>query len=214
MWGRSTTTICVLKENKMNILKIGLIILTPVCLLFVKCSKKQEVIILKPSLFITLRDSAGKGVSGATVRLYKDAQDSGITQISDTTGVVLFQNLEAKIYYWLAQKGCSTNRNSKNTINRPLIQGVVLYGYSLMSATGILKITNTSAEPYKISDSLFNIKQSNGFNITLSSDTPYIAYPRVGSYVIHSEKVSTPGIGKDTLIKVQCGDTSIIFLSY
>lgn len=199
----------------MNILKIGgLFILALACLLLVKCSKKQQEIVVSPSLFITLRDSAGKGVGGATVRLYKNAQDSGITQISDSAGVVFFQNLETKIYYWFAQKGCLTNRNSKNTIGRPLIQGIVLYGYSLMSATGILKIANSSAEPYTVSDSLFNVTFSNSFKITLSSDTPYIAYPRVGSYVIHSEKVSTPGIGKDTLIKVQCGDTSTIVLPY
>ena len=188
----------------MNILKIGLTIFSLTCLLFVKCSKNQEII-LKPRLFITLKDEAGNGISGATVRLYKNAQDPGITQISDTSGIVIFRNLEAELYYWLAEKGCKTNRNSQNTLDRPLVQNVILYGYSVMSETGTLKITNTLAEPYKVSDSLFNI--------TLN-DTPYIAYPKVGSYIIHSEKVSTPGIGKDTLIQVSCGDTSFIILPY
>ena len=140
------------------------------------------------------------------MRLYKSANDSGITQISDTTGIVLFSDLDAALYYWLAEKGCKTNRNSQTTLNTELIPGVVLYGYSVLSETGILKITNSSPEPYNVSDSLFNI--------TLSRDTPYIAYPVIGSYLIHSEKVSTPGAGKDTLIQITCGDTSFLNLPY
>jgi hypothetical protein len=189
----------------MKIFIIGLVLFSLTCLLLTKCSKKQEII-LNPRLFITLKDEVGNSIPGATVRLYKNAQDPGIIQISDTTGVVIFRNLEPELYYWLAQKGCRTNRNSQNTLGRPLIQDVILYGYSVMSETGTLKITNTSTEPYKISDSLFNI--------TLSNDTPYITYPGIGSYLIHSEKVSTPGIGKDTLIQIRCGDTSIIVLPY
>lgn len=189
----------------MTVRKIVLLVLSLSCLVGIKCSKSHEIT-TKPSLFITLKDEAGKKVSGATVRLYKNEQDSGITQISDTTGFVFFQNLEAEQYYWLAQKGCKTNRNSQNTTNRALIPDVVLYGYSVLSETGILKIINTDAEPYKVSDSLFKI--------TISRDTPYILYPIVGLYVIHSEKVNTPGTGKDTLITIQCGDTSRIILPY
>lgn len=188
----------------MKILKMGLIVLPLACLLFMMCAKNQDII-LKPRLLITLRDEAGKKVPGATVRLYKSEQDSGITQISDTTGTVIFNNLEEELYYWLAVKGCKTNRNSQNTLNRPLIQDAILYGSSVLSETGTLKITNTSTEPYQVSDSLFNI---------ILNDTPYIAFPKVGSYVIHSEKVSTPGIGKDTLIKIRCGDTTSIRLPY
>lgn len=196
----------VFKENKMNIRKIILIVLPLTCLLFIKCSKNKEII-SKPSLFITLKDESRNSISNATVRLYKNARDSGITQISDTSGIVIFRNLGVELYYWLAEKGCKTNRNSQNTLNRPLIPGAILYGYSVLSETGTLKITNISTEHYKVSDSLL-------FNITLSNDTPFIVYPKVGSYVIHSEKVSTPGIGKDTLIQVRCGDTSIINLPY
>jgi hypothetical protein len=189
----------------MNILKIGFIIFSLTCLLFMKCSKYQETI-LKPRLLITLKDESGNSISGATVRLYKNAQDTGITQLSDTTGIVLFQNLEAELYFWFAEKGCKTNGISQNTLNRPLIENVVLYGYSVMSETGILKITNTSTESYKVSDSLFNI--------TLSNDTPYIAHRKIGSYMIHSAKVSTPGVVKDTLIQIRCRDTTIIILPY
>ncbi len=189
----------------MNIRRVGSIVLVLVCFLFVGCSKTQ-VIFEKPKLFITLKDALGNGVDSATVRLYKNAQDSGISQLSDTSGVVIFSNLEPVLYYWFAEKGCATNRISKNTVNRPLIEGAILYGYSVMYETGTLKITNTSAEPYKVSDSFFDI--------TLPGDTTYIVYPIAGSRTIHSEKVSTPGIGKDTLIKTQCGNTNIIMIPY
>ena len=189
----------------MKILKIGLIISPLICLFLINCSKTQEII-LQPRLFITLKDDTGKSVAGATVRLYKNAQDTGITQISDSTGFVIFDSLEAKLYYWLAQKGCKTNRNSQTTLNRPLVPTAILYGYSVLSETGTLEITNTSTEPYKVSDTLFKI--------TLSKDTPYIAYPKVGSYLIHHEKVSAPGIGKDTLIQIRCGDTTRLRLPY
>lgn len=189
----------------MNIRGVAPIALVLVCFLFVRCSKTLEII-EKPKLFITLKDPLGNGVDSAAVRLYKNAQDSGITQLSDSSGVVIFSNLEPVLYYWFAQKGCATNRISKNTIGRPLIEGAILYGYSVMYETGTLEITNRSAEPYKISDSFFNI--------TLPGDTTYILYPIVGSRTLHAEKISTPGMGKDTLIKTQCGDTSVIIIPY
>ena len=176
-------------------------------LLFIKCTKKEQPILSKPILFITLKDTAGNNISGATVRLYKNDLDTGIIRISDTTGLVKFYNLESEVYYWLAEKGCKTNRNSQTTLNRILIPGAVLYGNSVLSETGTLKITNTSTERSKVSDSTF-------FNLTISLDTPYITYPKVGSHKIHSEKLSTPGIGKDTLIQIQCGDTTFITLPY
>jgi hypothetical protein len=188
----------------MKRLTIGLTVLSLACLLLTVCSKNKEVI-LKPRLHITLKNDSAKSVAGATVRLYKNAQDSVAMLISDTRGVVFFENLEPVIYYWIAEKGCSTNRMSQVSLNRPLVTDAVLYGNSVVSGTGVLKITNISGEPYKLSDSLFSI---------VLNDTPYIAYRRVGSYNIHSEKLSTPGVGKDTLIEIRCGDTTRIILPY
>ncbi len=171
---------------------------------FVTCKKNDTS--FNPRLLITLRNDTGGIVSGATVRLYKNVFDAGITKISDSTGIVIFNDLEEELYYWLAEKGCQTNRNSQTTLNRILIPDVILYGYSVLSETGTLIITNHSPEPYKVSDSLFNI--------TLNSDTPFITYPKVSSYTIHSEKVSTPGVGKDTLVHITCADTVRINLPY
>jgi hypothetical protein len=189
----------------MNMLKIGFVIFLLSCLILMNCSKYQETV-LKPRLLITLKDESGNSVRGATVRLYKNAQDTGITQLSDTTGIVLFENLEPVLYFWDAEKGCKTNRISQHTLNRPLIEDVVLYGYSVMSETGTLKIDNTSIEPYKVTDSLFNI--------TVYKDTPYIAHRKIGSYTIRSSKLSTPGIVKDSLIQIRCSDTTILHLPY
>lgn len=173
-------------------------------MLFIKCAKNEEI--LKPRLLITLKNDTGSIVSGATVRLYKNAFDTGITKISDSTGIVIFSDLDAELYYWFAKKGCKTNRNSQTTLNRILIPNAILYGYSVLSETGTLIITNNSSEPYKVSDSLFTI--------TLSNNTPYITYPKVKSYTIHSEKVSTPGVGKDTLVHITCADTVRINLPF
>ena len=186
-------------------LTTALVIFSLGCLLFTNCKKHEETI-LKPRLFITLKDDSARAVVGATVRLYKNAQDPGIVLVSDTTGTVLFENLEPVLYHWHAEKGCSTNRVSQTTLNRPLLEDVVLYGYSVMTETGILKITTTSTEPYKVSDSLVTT------NVYI--DTPYIAYRKVRSWLIHSEKLSTPGIGKDTLLRVNCGDTTRLVLPY
>lgn len=189
----------------MNISRPGTLILVLACSLYVGCSK-QQVTFEKAKLFITLKDPLGKSIDSATVRLYKSAQDTGITQLSDTTGIVIFRNLEPTIYYWFAQKGCATNRISQTTLNRPLIDNVILYGYSVLYQTSTLIITNTSAEPYKVTD-LF-------FTITIPADSTYTVYPIVGSRTVHSEKVSTPGAGKDTLITSQCGDTSRLMIPY
>ena len=81
-----------------------------------------------------------------------------------------------------------------------------MYGYSILSETGTLKITINATEPYKLFDSTFNIK--------LPKDTSYFIYPKVGFHRIRAEKVSTPGIGKDSIILIKCADTAFIKLPF
>ncbi|MEO7802705.1 MAG: hypothetical protein ABIR81_11925 [Ginsengibacter sp.] len=170
------------------------------------CSKKVDSPPLKPRLLITLKDTARQSVAGATVTLYKNSNDPGITNISDSTGIVIFDSLEVALYYWVAQKDCKTNWNSQTTLKRVLVPDVILYGYSVLSETGTLKIINNSIDTYKVVDSFYKS------SITLSKDTPYIGHPETGKHIIHSEKVSTPGVGKDTVVDIKCGDTSVINL--
>ncbi len=183
-----------------------LILVLLASLFFLRCAKNPPQEKLKTRLMITLRDDEGKSVAGTVVRLYKNAADTGIIRIADSTGKLYYPNLEPTLYYWTAEKGCKNNRASQTTLNRPLIDGIILYGYSVLSANGTLKVKNNSAEPYKLSDSTFSV--------TLPADTTWFGYPKIGVHKIHAEKISTPGIGKDTLIQIKCGDTTFITLPF
>lgn len=196
----------VLKAELMKTHLSYLIISLVIICLFYGCAKVTDPAEQKPVLFITLRDDSAKAVSGATVRLYKTNIDSSLVKISDSTGVVIFNDLDIARYNWIAEKGCLTNRISQTTLNRDMIPDVILYGYSVMAKTGALKIINNGAEDYKIKDSLITI--------TLKKDSTYFAFRRVYAYKINSEKISTPGTGKDTIINIQCADTTILRLPY
>jgi hypothetical protein len=175
-------------------------------LLFLKCAKTPRQEKLKTRLMITLGDDEGKSVAGTVVRLYKDVADTGIMRTADSTGKLYYPDLEPTLYYWSAQKGCKNNRASQTTLNRPLLDGIILYGYSVLSANGTLKVKNNSAESYKLSDSTFSV--------TLPADTTWFGYPKIGVHKIHAEKINTPGTGKDTLVQIKCGDTTVINLPF
>jgi hypothetical protein len=183
-----------------------LIIALLTSLFFLRCAKTPPPEKLKTRLMIRLGDDEGKSVAGTVVRLYKNAMDTGIVRIADSTGKLYYPDLEPTLYYWFAEKGCKNNRRSQTTLNRPLIDGIILYGYSVLSANGTLKVTNNAAEPYKLSDSTFSI--------TLPADTTWFGYPKIGVHKLHAEKVSTPGIGKDSLVQIKCGDTTVINLPF
>src|SRR6187455_2598941 len=94
--------------------------------LFPNCTKVEKQETRKPRLFITLKDDIGKSISGATVRLYKNNIDSSLIKISDSTGVVMFFDLDVATYHWIAEKGCLSNRTSQTTLNRNLIPNAIL----------------------------------------------------------------------------------------
>ncbi len=189
---------------KNNINLLGLLLLISVVL--INCTKTAQVQDVKPRLLITLKDESGNSVSGATVRLYKNVLDSGIIKVTDSSGVVIYYDLDAALYYWDAQKGCKTNRISQTTIGRPLIPNVILYGYSIMSETGELIIENNSPESYAVSDSLFRT--------IIKSDSSYTTFKKIGSYLLHSSPLSDSTLVRDTLIHINCGDTIRISLPY
>ena len=179
-----------------------LLLLMLPCVLFFNCAKIPPPEKLKTRLLITLKDDKGLSVVGTVVRLFKNAADTGIVRIADSSGVLYYPDLEVALYYWLAEKGCKNNRASQTTLNRPLVEGFILYGYAVLSETGTLKITNNSAEAYKLFDSTFTVK--------LPADTIYFTYPKVGRHKIRVEKISTPGVGKDSIIQIKCSDTVYI----
>ncbi len=48
----------------------------------------------------------------------------------------------------------------------------------------------------------------------LPKDTSYFIYPKVGFHRIRAEKVSTPGIGKDSIILIKCADTAYLKIPF
>ena len=187
---------------KITVPILVLLLLMLPSVLFLNCAKIPPPEKLKTRLMITLKDDKDLSVAGTVVRLYKNAADTGIISVADSSGILYYPDLKVAVYYWLAEKGCKNNRASQTTLNRPLIEGFILYGYAVLSETGTLKITNNSAEAYKLSDSTFTVK--------LPADTTYFTYPKVGFHKIRVEKVSTPGVGKDSIIQIKCYDTTYI----
>lgn len=178
-----------------------------ICLLLASCSDPIKEELAKPKLRITLKNDTGKSIVGAVVRLYKDVADTGFIKVSDSSGIVLFTDLEPVLYYWFAKKDCKTNRTSQTTLNQRLNPGAIHYGYSVMAETGTLNIINNSVDKYRVSDSVMNQ--------AIAKDTPYLAHRRVKSFLIHVEKVQEPpDIGKDTLIIIKCGDTTVLNIPF
>lgn len=169
--------------------------------MLLQCTKPLPPEVLKTRLLITLRDEKGESVNGTVVTLYKkNVPDSAIVRIADSSGVLLYPDLEIATYYWLAKKDCKTNLASQTTLGRNLVNGAILYGYSVMAATSTLKLKNNAADAYKLFDPTINL--------TLPADTNFIAYPKVGSHTLRLQKLSEPRTFKDTILQFNCGDTT------
>ena len=169
---------------------------------FTQCSKTHDD--QNTRLEITLADEAGNKVPSVTVNLYKYNGDLTSTGITDINGRVLFSNLEPTLYNWIAESGCQTNRLSETTTGSALVPNAIIYGYSVLSETGPLKVTNNSTNSYFVTSST----SSN----TLVGNDQIIVYFKTGPHIIHTENIATPGIGRDTLIQILCADTTKINL--
>lgn len=96
-------------------------------LAFFACSKeKTELIDNAPQLEITVVDISHSPVADAAVSLFVNEADwkAQTNSIAETTtndnGQALFQELEAEVYYFYAQKGEMTNQKSTSLIDTPL----------------------------------------------------------------------------------------------
>lgn len=172
---------------------------------FTGCSKNSND--STPSLQITFKDESGNLVSGASVKLYRALDrinQIGTTQISGANGIVTFTNLPTDTYTSLAEKGCQTNFANQLLLAYPVTENVLHTVTDFLYNAGHLKLINTTSVNYSITAPFFPIGS------TLSSNTTLVTNVRVGSYAIHGEPVTTPGIGRDTVINITCGDTAII----
>ena len=181
-------------------------ILSMTVLLFITCAKTQPEPVLKTRLLITLRDDEGKSVDSAVVKLYKKGTTIPVIKTVDSTGIAYFPDLETATYYWTAEKGCKNNLASQQTLNKPLIEGVILYGYSILSSRAVLQIENTSADKYQLSDSTINV--------SLAGDTTMYVYPKIGNRTFHFVPSDTLKKTKDTMVNIICGDTAFLKLPF
>lgn len=130
------------------------------CVLFVAtiigCSKNsdspaQQKTVLK----ITVTDG-GSIVPGATVKLYTSLTDFqngtnvNLSGVTDNTGVATFTDVAAINYYFYVQNGCKDNYNGQVGTTSPVTANIVNYAAVSLSSVGTLKISNTSANPYKV----------------------------------------------------------------
>lgn len=178
-----------------------------VTLFVVSCTKIAPEPVLKTRLLITLRDDEGKRVDSALVTLYKNGVAAPVDTLSvDSTGIAYFPDLAVATYHWTAAKGCKTNLASQQSLNKPLIEGMILYGYSVLSSRAVLKIENTTANTYTIADSTINV--------SFRGDTTLYVYPKIGTRTFHFEPADTLKNALDTVMEVTCGDTAYLKLPF
>ncbi len=122
------------------------------------CSKDTN---LPPtSLELILKDTLGKPVYGASVRLFKNSEfvqygmnspfQIGKTQISDSSGKVLFSNLSILQYYFYADKDCYNNYNGIITSTIPIKANIKNTFNVILTSTGTISFINESGNTYQI----------------------------------------------------------------
>ena len=185
---------------------LPVIILVLVCILFTGCSKDTNS--TAASLQITCKDESGNLITGASVRLYRTfdpINQVGTTLITGTDGTVTFNNLSEDIYVWVAEKDCQTNQINQLQMTLFLTGNKLNTVTDILHNAGYLKLINTTSSiDYSIRAPFFSMRT------TLPANTIQVTSVRVGSYTVHGEQVANPGVGKDTVINIICGDTSVI----
>src|SRR5712675_47190 len=99
-----------------------------IILTFDACSKSgnnsQKV---TTGLQLTMTDSLGNKMTGASVALYSSSADwanranAVATAVTDASGIVNFDSLSAIPYFWYASLDCRNNSTGIYTTNVPLI---------------------------------------------------------------------------------------------
>ncbi len=153
----------------------------------------NSITILKPTeLKITVLDVSTNVVAGAQVKLFATLSDwqngtnqVGSTLTSNSSGVVMFTNLQPSKYYWAISKSCQNNYNTTYTTTGSLTANTVNTVNSQVISTGTLVFTNTSSNPYKV--------ELNG-NVLYSSMTGgtsnIYSYAPTGNYTIKVTQLS------------------------
>ncbi len=142
--------------------KLLFIALTSAVVTFYGCSKSGDSspqTVTPTTLKITVTNSVGSKVSGASVKLYATAADYTAAQTggtdkpiatstTDATGSAVF-TADALIYYFFVQNGCENNGNAVAVTNG-IISHTENVVSTVLSGTGTLKFINNSTNPYDI----------------------------------------------------------------
>lgn len=181
----------------------------------VGCSKEEDAT-PTTALELTITDNTDTPVSGATVKLYtsqanlkEQTNEIGKAQISDANGKVTFKDLEAIKYYWRAEKGCQNNIQGIYETPSPITANQLNASVTVLTATGTLKMTNNSNDPYQVYiDGKLVFTAQAGYMYTFE-------YVPTNSYSIRVVQVSGYGLhptDKSYNAKVVCGaTTNIVF---
>ena len=138
----------------MEPIKHSLPVIAVIFLVLTGCSKVDTSI--STSLNIRVIDKLGNSISGVAVKLYSALEDlehqekqTGLTQTSDTTGEVRFDDLQPLKYYWLAEKGCMNNLNGVTTTDILELNKIRTVTSTLIE-TGTLELINQSSNQYQV----------------------------------------------------------------
>jgi hypothetical protein len=157
--------------------------ITVIFLIFAGCTKDDQA--SSTSLKIRVIDDLGNSIPKVSVLLFTSLEDMehqekqiGLTQTSDTTGEVTFNDLQPLKYYWLAKKGCMNNINGVTTTDK-LVLNQSRTVTSTLIETGTLELKNQSSGQYQV--------YVNG-SLLLTADPLYectYEYVPAGSYTIN-----------------------------
>ena len=182
------------------------------------CSDKDEP---KPtptptptSLELTVRNSLGNPINGATVKLFRSNSDFnnqanqvGSTQLTNSSGVAVFSNLEPLQYFWRIESGCLNNINNSFTSTSPLAANTKNLATVIISETGSIQFNSTSANPYRLFINGVNVGDLPGGNSAVFQNRP------VGSYTLRVLQLSGFLLTPTDLTfsgNLSCGSTLIV----
>lgn len=128
--------------------------------LIFSCTKDTEIQPIAPlqtSFKISVKDSNGTPVSGASVRLFttlndldKETNQSYLTQYTDQSGETTFSSVNPIKYYFRIEKGCQSNMFIANSTQNALIAFSQNNATVSITSSGKLLFSNTSSNSYDI----------------------------------------------------------------
>ncbi len=165
------------------------------------------------ALQLTMTDSIGNKIAGATVALYSSSADwasrtnAVATANTDAGGIVTFDSLSAIPYFWYASMDCRNNSTGIYTTNVPLIANKTTTITTVLYEKGKIQLVNNSADPYQIYINGILVLTQNGHVSSGIDNMP------VGSYSVRVLQVSgytTSPTDKTYTGSITCGSTLTI----